>query len=79
MDMLKEKAAVVNGASRGIGRATTERLAQDGAAVVVNYATSADEANAVVKGIEAQGGKALALQADIEAVSKLTLIRKIGL
>ena len=78
MDMLKEKAAVVNGASRGIGRATTERLAQEGAAVVVNYATSADEANAVVKGIEAQGGKALALQADIEAVSKLTSIRKIG-
>jgi 3-oxoacyl-[acyl-carrier protein] reductase len=65
MDTLKGKVAVVTGASRGIGRATAERLAQEGAAVVVNYATSAEEANAVVKGIEAQGGKALAVQADI--------------
>jgi 3-oxoacyl-[acyl-carrier protein] reductase len=56
MNMLKGKVAVVTCASRGIGRATAERLAQEGAAVVVNYATSAEEASAVVKGIEAQGG-----------------------
>ena len=65
MDPLKGKVAVVTGASRGIGRATAERLARDGATVVVNYATSAEEANAVVEGIKAQGGKALAVQADI--------------
>lgn len=65
MDTLKGKVAVVTGASRGIGRATAERLARDGASVVVNYATSAEEANAVVEGIEAQGGRALAVQADM--------------
>lgn len=74
MDTLKGKVAVVTGASRGIGRATAERLAQEGAAVVVNYATSAEEANVVVKGIEAQGGKALAVQADI---AKLEDIRRL--
>jgi 3-oxoacyl-[acyl-carrier protein] reductase len=63
MDTLKGKVAVVTGASRGIGRATAERLAKDGAAVVVNYATNAEEASAVVEGIEAQGGKAVAVQA----------------
>ncbi len=65
MDTLKGKVAVVTGASRGIGRATAERLARDGASVVVNYATSAEEANAVVEGLEAQGGRALAVQADM--------------
>jgi 3-oxoacyl-[acyl-carrier protein] reductase len=74
MDTLKGKVAVVTGASRGIGRATAERLAKDGAAVVVNYATSAEEASAVVEGIEAQGGKALAVQADI---AKLEDIRRL--
>jgi 3-oxoacyl-[acyl-carrier protein] reductase len=74
MDTLRGKVAVVTGASRGIGRATVERLAKDGAAVVVNYATSAAEANAVVVGIEAQGGKALAVQADI---AKLEDIRRL--
>lgn len=59
------KVAIVTGASRGIGRATAEHLAKDGAAVVINYAISVEEANAVVETIEAQGGKALAVQADI--------------
>ena len=74
MDTLKGKVAVVTGASRGIGRATAERLARDGASVVVNYAISAEEANAVVEGIEAQGGRALAVQAD---VAKLEDIRRL--
>ena len=62
---LTGKVAVVTGASRGIGRATAERLAKDGASVVVNYATSAEEANAVVEAIRTRGGEALAIQADI--------------
>ncbi len=74
MDTLKGKVAVVTGAFRGIGRATAERLARDGASVIVNYATSAEEANAVVEGIEAQGGRALAVQAD---VAKLENIRRL--
>jgi 3-oxoacyl-[acyl-carrier protein] reductase len=71
MGTLQGKVAVVTGASRGIGQATAERLAQAGAAVVANYATSADEANEVVKGIEAQGGKAFAVQADIARVDDI--------
>lgn len=65
MNALAGKVAVVTGASRGIGRATAERLARDGAAVVINYAVSGEEAKAVVREVEAQGGKAIALQADI--------------
>jgi 3-oxoacyl-[acyl-carrier protein] reductase len=64
-DGLIDKVALVTGASRGIGRATAERLARAGASVVVNYATSSEEANAVVEAINCQGGKAMALQADI--------------
>jgi 3-oxoacyl-[acyl-carrier protein] reductase len=71
MGTLQGKVAVVTGASRGIGRTTAERLARDGAAVVVNYATSADEANAVVEGIKAQGGRAFAVQADIARVDHI--------
>jgi 3-oxoacyl-[acyl-carrier protein] reductase len=74
MSLFQRKIAVVTGASRGIGRATAVRLAQAGVTVVVNYATSAEEAGAVVEGIEAQGGKALALQADI---AKLEDIRRL--
>jgi 3-oxoacyl-[acyl-carrier protein] reductase len=65
MGALTGKVVVVTGASRGIGRATVERLAKDGASVVVNYATSAEEADAVVEVIKTRGGEALAIQADI--------------
>ena len=65
---LAGKVALVTGGSRGISRAIAERLAQDDAMVIVNYGKSADKAKAVVAGIEAIGGKAVAIQADMSKV-----------
>jgi 3-oxoacyl-[acyl-carrier protein] reductase len=62
---LEGKAAVVTGASRGIGRAIALELARRGARVVVNYCRSEDAAAEVVAEIEAQGGEAMAFQADV--------------
>ncbi|MCJ9673677.1 SDR family NAD(P)-dependent oxidoreductase, partial [Neorhizobium sp. SHOUNA12B] len=53
-----QRVAIVTGASKGIGRAIALRLAEDGIAVVVNYATSRQAADEVVAQIEAGGGKA---------------------
>jgi 3-oxoacyl-[acyl-carrier protein] reductase len=63
--MLKDKIAIVTGASRGIGAAIAQRLAQDGATVIVNYAGKSEEADAVVRAIEAAGGRAVTAQADV--------------
>lgn len=63
--MLKEKIAVVTGASRGIGKAVALAMAENGATVIVNYNGSADRAEAVCAEIEANGGKAAVYQCDV--------------
>ncbi len=62
---LETKIAIVTGASRGIGRAIALELARRGARVVVNYNRSAEAAAEVVAAIEAAGGQAIAVQADV--------------
>ncbi|MFH9573582.1 SDR family oxidoreductase [Streptomyces sp. NPDC017454] len=59
------RVAVVTGGSRGIGRAVSQRLAEDGLDVVVNYARDASAADETVKAIAGAGGRAIAVQADV--------------
>ena len=68
---LKEKIALVTGGSRGLGKAIALQLAADGAQVVVNYATSTDKAEEVVAAIKAEGGKALAMKADVSHLEEV--------
>jgi 3-oxoacyl-[acyl-carrier protein] reductase len=71
---LRDKVALVTGASRGIGKAIALALAAEGAHVAINYASSSTAADEVVAEIEAMGGQAIALQADVsgaEAVDAL--------
>lgn len=65
MTDLTGKVAVVTGASRGIGRAIAAELSARGAKVAINYNSSAAAAEEVVQGIRANGGEALAIQADV--------------
>ena len=71
MSDLSKKVALITGGSRGIGAGIAKRLAADGASVAITYAKDAKAASAVVKAIEGDGGKAIAIQADaadLEAV-----------
>src|ERR1700751_1410048 len=74
MGKLNSKVAVVTGASKGIGAGIAKGLAAEGAAVVVNYASSKDGADRVVADIKAKGGKAIAVQGN---VAKAADVKKI--
>src|SRR5229473_3037144 len=71
---LAGKVAVVTGASKGIGAAIAKHLADEGASVVVNYASSKEGAERVVREITGKGGKAIAVQAN---VAKQTDIKRL--
>ena len=62
---LKDKVALVTGASRGIGAASALKLAENGAAVAVNYNNSAEKAQELIASINKNNGKAIAVKADI--------------
>ncbi|WP_139990802.1 SDR family oxidoreductase [Paenibacillus paridis] len=68
------KVALVTGASRGIGREIAEKLAQNGAKVVVNFASNPNKAEEVVNGIKQSGGDAIAIQADISKVAEVEML-----
>jgi glucose 1-dehydrogenase len=63
--LLQHQTAIVTGSSSGIGAAVARHLAMAGATVVVNYRSSQEEAESVVQEIQAKGGSAIALQADV--------------
>jgi 3-oxoacyl-[acyl-carrier protein] reductase len=72
MSKLKNKVAVVTGASKGIGASIAKHFAAEGAKVVVNYASSKEGADSVVKEITDNGGIAIAVQADVSKEPDVT-------
>lgn len=71
MSKLEDTVAVVTGASKGIGAAIAKQLAAEGAAVVVNYVSSKDDADRVVGHIASKRGKAIAVQADVSRPAEI--------
>ena len=76
MTTLQNKTALVTGASRGIGRATAAALARAGAHVLVHYGRSAQEAESLVSEIQAKGGRANAISADLGTPDGAALLAK---
>ena len=76
MTTLQNKTALVTGASRGIGRATAAALAEAGAHVLVHYGRSAQEAESLVSEIQAKGGRAEAISADLGTPNGAALLAK---
>ncbi|OPA72846.1 short-chain dehydrogenase [Paenibacillus selenitireducens] len=72
MKRLEGKIALVTGGSRGIGKGIALRLAQEGALVIVHYGNRRVAAEEVVRAIEAQGGQALAIGANLETLAGVT-------
>jgi 3-oxoacyl-[acyl-carrier protein] reductase len=70
--MSNPKVAIVTGSGRGIGAAVAERLARDGMAVVINYASSADAAEALAEKVRAKGASALTYKADVADPAAVT-------
>ena len=68
------KVALITGSSRGIGRALALTLARDGASIVVNYKRNGDLAEETVRAIEAAGGDAIAVQADMESPEEIAAL-----
>jgi len=71
MSKLSNKVAIVTGASKGIGAAIARHLAEAGAAIVVNYASSKEDADRVVADITRQGGRAMAVQANVAKAEEI--------
>ena len=74
MSKLQGKVAVVTGASKGIGAGIAKALAAEGAAVVVNYASSKAGADSVVQAITAAGGRAVAVGGDVTQAAEAKAI-----
>lgn len=76
---LEGKVAIVTGAARGIGRAIALRFAQEGAAVVVNFVAHREEAESLVRTIEGEGGRAVAVQANVASRAEASALVDVAL
>lgn len=76
MESLKGKTAVVTGAGRGIGKAIALKLAELGANIVINYRSSSKEAEELIKEIEDNGSRAIAVQGDVSTFAEAENIMK---